>query len=60
MRCPQCNLTASRASAKVVDGYMEQVIVCTNSRCVLYSGKDLNNPQAVVEVLKTKVGGEEI
>jgi len=57
VKCPQCNLTTSRASVRELEGYLEQTIVCTNPSCVLYSGKDLSNPQAVVEVLKTKIEG---
>lgn len=55
MKCPVCNLTTSVASGTVVDGYMEQTIVCTNPKCALYAGKDLGSATAVVEIKKTKI-----
>ena len=60
-KCPLCNSDLQIADSRLkseegsTDIYSELDMVCIDSRCPNYSGKDLNNPKTVVETVRNKV-----
>ena len=60
-KCPICkgdlmvSNSAYTSDLGSTDIYITHTMVCTNSKCSNYSGRDLNNPTNVVNVIKNKV-----
>jgi hypothetical protein len=66
MECPKCKgrLTIAKTSYSFkndntpdvqTEAYLNQHLVCTNSKCTDYSGKDINNPKVVVNTISHRL-----
>ena len=56
MKCPICKQNLIISNCKPVSKNNEikvlQTLVCVNSKCENYAGKDLNNPKKIVHTSK--------
>ena len=61
MKCSQCSSPLIIANSlyeseeSSTDVYNVLTLVCTNPKCGLYAGKDLNSPLKIAEIKKNKV-----
>lgn len=61
MKCTVCDVNLFIASNKTYSPisetkiYSEQTLVCTNPKCELYAGKDLNNPLHIAKTITNTV-----